>query len=99
MDVLEDMRVVWEEYKRLNRVHQCCIFILRVVFKVTELYAVERWVKVITEGPDTAYFPINNPLIEIEKNIEFRMEGEEYIIIAKNKNLDQNINEIRSQGY
>ena len=42
-----------------------------------ELYDVELWVKIFTEGLDTTYFPIDNPLIENSKKTEVPLEGEE----------------------
>ena len=74
-DAFEYLRVVWKEEKRVNRVHQLCIFLCCVGFKGTELYAVKWWVKFITEGPDTAYLPIDNPLIENSNNTEVTLEG------------------------
>ena len=50
-------------------------------------------------GPDTAYFPINNPLIKNAKNTEVPLEGEEDMCIAPRATLRENINELRSQGY
>ena len=55
---LEDLRVVRKEEKRTNRFHQWCIVLCHGYFKGTELYAVERWVKVTTEVPDTTYSPL-----------------------------------------
>ena len=63
------------------------------------LYSIEQWVKVITEGPDTAYFPTNNPLIKNDKNTEIPMEGEEEMCITSKSTLQKNINELRAQGY
>ena len=50
-------------------------------------------------GPDTAYFPIDNPLIKNAKNTEVPLEGEEDMRIAPRATLLENINELRSQGY
>ena len=41
-DVLKYMRVVRKEERRVNRVHQWCIFLCHGNFKGTELYAVKR---------------------------------------------------------
>ena len=85
-DVLKYMRVVRKEERRVNRVHQWCIFLCHGDFKGTELYAIERWMTLTTEGPDTAYFPINNPLIKISKNTEVPLEGKEEMHITPERN-------------
>ena len=41
-----------------------CIVLCNGYFEGTEIYAVKLWVKAITEGQETAYFPINNPSIK-----------------------------------
>ena len=40
-----------------------------------ELYAVKLYVKVVTEVPYTAYFPIDNKLVENSKNTEVTLKG------------------------
>ena len=67
MYVIKDMKVFCKEKTRVNRVYQWCTVLCHGNFKGTELYSVERLVKVITEIPNTAYLPINNPLIENPK--------------------------------
>ena len=68
--VLKYTRVARKEEKRANRFHQWYIVLFHGYFKGTEMYDVERWLKVITEAPDTAYFPIEKPLIKIVNKIE-----------------------------
>ena len=50
--------------------HQWYIVLFHGYFKGTEMYDVERWLKVITEESDTAYFPIEKPLIKIVNKTE-----------------------------
>ena len=47
----------------VNRGDQCCIVLYHGYFVGTELYAVKQWVKIVAEGQDTAYLPINNSSI------------------------------------
>ena len=58
-DVLEDLRVIWKEEKRVNKIDQWCIALFHGYFEGMKFYTVEQWVKVIPEGLDNAYFPIN----------------------------------------
>ena len=58
--VIKYLRVVRKEKKRVNRFHLWYIVLCYGYFKGTEMYADERWVKVITEGSDTAYSPMKN---------------------------------------
>ena len=85
--MIEDMRVVRKEEKMVDRVHQWCNVPCHVNFKGTELYAFKLWVKVITEGPDTTYLPIDNPLIKNTKKTEVTLEGEEDMCITPKSNL------------
>ena len=55
--------------------------------------------EVITEGQDTAYFPIDNPLAENANNIEVPLEGEEEICITLKSTPCKNINELWSQYH
>ena len=73
--LFKDLRVVWKEVKRLNMIDQWCIFLFRGNFEGMEIYDVEKWVKFITEGPDTVYFPINNPYIKGANKTEVPLEG------------------------
>ena len=67
-NVLEYLGVIHKEYKSVNIIDQCCIVFFHVNYEGMELYTVEQWVKVITEGPDNTYFPVNNPSVENGKN-------------------------------
>ena len=80
-------------------IHQWCIVLCHGNFKRTELYAMERWAKVITEVPDTAYFPIYNPLIKNSDNTEVTPEWEEQMRITLKSTIFVNTNELRSKGY
>ena len=68
--MLKYIRVVRKEEKRMNRFHQWCIVLYHVYLKDTELYSCELWVKVITEVPGTAYFPIKKLLIKKSNKTE-----------------------------
>ena len=77
-------------------VHQWCIVLCNGYFKGTELYVVEKWVKVTTEGPETAYLPIKNLLIKNANNKEVPLEGEEDMRITPRATLHKNINELQA---
>ena len=64
-----------------------------------ELYDAKRLVKIITEGPDTSYFTIDNLYIENSKNTEVPPEGEEVMHITPEATLHKNINELQAQSY
>ena len=78
----------------MDRVHQWCNVPCHVNFKGTELYAVKLWVKVITEGPDTTYLPIDNPLIKNSNKTEVPLEGEEEMRIKLKATPHENTNEL-----
>ena len=69
--VLEYLRVFKKEDKRVNIIYQWRIIFFSVCFEIMELCAIEKWEKLITEGPDTAHFPIKNPLIKIPTTKRF----------------------------
>ena len=54
--------------------------------------------KVISEVPETAYFPIEKPLIKNAKNKKVPMEGEEEIRITPKATPCKNINELQAKG-
>ena len=74
-DFLKYTRMDQKKEKRLNRVNYWCIVTCHGGFNGMELYAVERWVEFITGGADTAYSPIDNPLIKNSKKTEVPLEG------------------------
>ena len=55
--------------------------------------------KVISEVPDTSFFPIDNPLIQNAMNTEVPLEGEEDMHITPQETLCENINELRAHSY
>ena len=63
MYVLDDMRVVQKEEKRVNMVDRWCIVLCHGDLKGMEIYSIGLWSKIIAEGSDTTYFSIKNPSI------------------------------------
>ena len=69
MGVLRYLRAVCKEKKSVNIFYQWCSVLCHREFEGMELYDVKLWVKVITEFPETEYFPTNNPFSQNGKKI------------------------------
>ena len=67
---VDDLVVVREEEKEVNRIKKGCIIFTHLLFSGEELFCVKRWAKVTEEGPPDGFFVVKGGGLDVETDVE-----------------------------
>jgi hypothetical protein len=93
---LDGLLVLRKEQKRVNTREQTCVVFRHEDFD-KEIYCVERWCKIVTEGPEESLF--DNPRVDEEAPVVHDEPGVSVPVRTLGAEIREDIARFRSEGY